>query len=379
MCGAAPLDNSAVVRQSTKTVNRCALDSAHIPRNPQTTSTNRSCASTVPKTETDVFQIIRESLEDQGFSAVTASIICNSWRGSTKLQYGTYLKKWLHFCRQRQVDFMQVSVQIILEFLTELFKAGLGYSGISSAKAVVMNFVVLTANLDLEKHNFVLNKFMRGVFALKPALPRYSVTWDVSRVLDYLKTQSPAEALTLRALTCKLATLLLLLTGQRGQTIHSLQVSSVTCKADMLILRFPSLLKTSRPGKHTAEVVLPAFAPDPRLCVVQTFQAYITRTKRYRKGLGKLFIITVRPFTPVSRDAFGKWIRETLMKAGIDLSIFGPHTVRAASTSKACAVGVPLATIVRTAGWEASNTFRKFYHRPIVRSAEFAEGILNTL
>ena len=93
----------------------------------------------------------------------------------------------------------------------------------------------------------------------------------------------------------------------------------------MLILRFPSLLKTSRPGKHIAELVLPAFAPDPRLCVVQTFRAYITRTKRYRKGLGKLFIITVRPFSPVSRDAFGKWIRETLLKAGIDLNFWAPY------------------------------------------------------
>ena len=79
-------------------------------------------------------------------------------------------------CRQRQIDCMQVSVQIILDFLTGLFESGLGYSGISSAKAAVMNFVALTSNLNLEKYNFVLNKFMRSIFALKPALPRYNVT-----------------------------------------------------------------------------------------------------------------------------------------------------------------------------------------------------------
>ena len=122
MCGAAALDNPAVVRTGSKTSHRCALDPASIPRDPKTTSTDRSDTPTVSKAETDVFQIIRESLESQGFSTITASIICNSWRGSTKLQYGAYLKRWLLFCRKRQVNLMQVSVHVILDFLTELFQ-----------------------------------------------------------------------------------------------------------------------------------------------------------------------------------------------------------------------------------------------------------------
>ena len=271
---------------------------------------------------------------------------------------------------------MHISAVLVLDFLTELYNSGLGYSALGSAKAAILNFVTLTSGSSLAHAEPIFHKFMRGVFARRPALPRYGVTWDVDIVLRYLKSQSPPDALGLRALSCKLATLLVLLTGHRGQSIHSLNLQAITCSANRLVLRFDTLLKTSRPGKHMSEVVLPAFDQEPGLCVVRTYKAYITRTKRYRKSKGKLFIITIKPFTPISRDAFGHWIRHTLAKAGIDLGIFGCHTCRGAATSKVKAAGVPLATIIKTAGWESSNTFRKFYDRPINRSVEFASTVL---
>ena len=97
-----------------------------------------------------------------------------------------------------------------------------------------------------------------------------------------------------------------------------------------------------------SEVVLPAFDQETGLCVVRTYKAYVTRTKRYRKSSGKLFIITVKPFTPVSRDAFGKWGRPLL------------------------------SIIIKTSGWEPSNTFQKFYDRPINRSVIIADKILES-
>ena len=143
----------------------------------------------------------------------------------------------------------------------------------------------------------------------------------------------------------------------------------------MLILRFGELLKTSRPGKHLPEIILPAYHSEG-LCVVHTYKAYIKRTRKLRGSQGRLFIQTVKPHRPVQRDTFGKWIRVTLQLAGVDMGVFAPHSSRSAATSAAKAKGVPLATILRTAGWESANTFRKFYDLPVVRDPKFAETVL---
>ena len=44
----------------------------------------------------------------------------------------------------------------------------------------------------------MMAKFMKGVFSLRPLEPKYFVTWDVRQVLDFLKTWSPAESLSLK-------------------------------------------------------------------------------------------------------------------------------------------------------------------------------------
>ena len=367
-----------MVRSSTETVHRSSFSAAQKPRSAVTTSSNGSKTSVLGQDKTDPFQNIREALQTRGLSSQTSKIITEAWRNSTKSQYKNYIQKWIQFCSERQASAVQISINLVLEFFTVLFNKGLSYSALNSAKAAVLNYVSLISGVQLNLDMQLITKFMKGVFSARPALPRYGVTWDVAAVLKYLKSQSPLEALTCLALSRKLAMLLLLLSGQRGQSIHLLEIKAIECQSSVLILRFNKLLKTSRPGKHLEEIVLPAFEQDPSLCVVTTYKAYVARTKRYRKGQGKLFLSTLKPFKPITRDTFGKWIKFVLGQAGIDLAQFGVHSTRVASTSMAWSKGVPLQTIIRTAGWEADNTFRKFYKRPVTRSGDFAQSILTS-
>ena len=55
-------------------------------------------------------------------------------------------------------------------------------------------------------------------------------------------------------------------------------------------------------------------------------------------------------------------------KAGLDISIFTPHSVRADSTSAAKRARVPISTILTTAGWTKDNMFRKYYDKPICKT-----------
>lgn len=68
-------------------------------------------------------------------------------------------------------------------------------------------------------------RFLKGVFNLQPPVPRYKEVWNVSIVLRFLKTLSPVASLSLKNLSLKLVMLLSLLTAQRGQTLHLLDIS----------------------------------------------------------------------------------------------------------------------------------------------------------
>ena len=54
------------------------------------------------------------------------------------------------------------------------------------------------------------------VFNLRPPKVKYSVTWDVGKVILYLKTHFPAELLSLKTLTLKLAMLIALMNANRA-------------------------------------------------------------------------------------------------------------------------------------------------------------------
>ena len=84
----------------------------------------------------------------------------------------------------------------------------------------------------------------------------------------------------------------------------------------------------------------------------------------------------VIPHKPVTRDTIRRWTKMGLVKAGVDMSIFTPHSTRAASASKAVAK-VPLKTVLRTVGWRRSSTFATYYHKPVQKGKTFGEAVLS--
>ena len=92
----------------------------------------------------------------------------------------------------------------------------------------------------------------------------------------------------------------------------------------------------------------------------------------------KLFLSFQKPFKPLSRQSISRWIRDTLTAAGIDTTVFTPHSVRAASTSAAHTAGVPIQVILATAGWSGVQTFARFYHKPIAKDQAFSTTLLSS-
>ena len=64
--------------------------------------------------------------------------------------------------------------------------------------------------------------------------------------------------------------------------------------------------------------------------------------------------------------------------AGIDTTVFKPHSTRGAATSAAKAANVPIQEIMNTAGWRSVSILAKFYNRPIRSDKNFAEAVLSS-
>ena len=66
-----------------------------------------------------------------------------------------------------------------------------------------------------------------------------------------------------------------------------------------------------------------------------------------------------------------------IIKAGIDINVYKPHSIRSAAASKAKVANASLLEIMQTAGWSSAATFAKFYDREIEQGSSFADGVLS--
>ena len=273
------------------------------------------------------------------------------------------------------MDPLQPSINLVIEFLYDLYKSGVQYSGIGTARSALSGFLSLCSEGQVDIGNSVLvKKFMRGGFNKRPALPKYRTTWNPDIVLNYLSSLS--SNLILLQLSQKVGMLLLLLTGQRGQSIHLLKVEDVIFHEDSLELQFSVVLKHTRPGVHQDNIRFQSYIQNKSLCIVSLLREYIDRTSNLRGQETQLFISTQAPFKGVARATILRWVKRVMDKAGIDVKCFKPHSTRPAASSHAKAKGAPLSVIMNTAGWTQNSTFRKFYDKPVQGKSCFQSAIL---
>ena len=109
---------------------------------------------------------VREALARSGIHGQTADIIIDSWRPSTTKQYRCYIKKWLQFSNTRQIDPFNPPINSVLDFLTEQFSSGVGYSTINVAYSALSSVVARQGN-DTICENKLIKRFLKGVFNKK--------------------------------------------------------------------------------------------------------------------------------------------------------------------------------------------------------------------
>ena len=124
-------------------------------------------------------------------------------------------------------------------------------------------------------------------------------------------------------------------------------------------------------------VKLSAYPHEEKLCVVSRCSVYLERTNPLRGNETRLFITHQKPQKKKGRDTIRRWIRQIMTRAGIDISVYKPHSVRSAASSKAKANNASLQEIMKPAGWSSAATFARFYDKKIDTGSCIAISVLS--
>ena len=253
----------------------------------------------------------------------------------------------------------------------------MGFSGISTAKAALSS--VITYHGKPLGQNYWVSQFMTGLARQLPRQPRYSEIWDPDVVLKFLKTWSPAKFLNLFQLSVKTILLILLVSGQRLQTITKLSLDNMTHRKRTFYFVITDNLKHSRGYSPATEVTCKNFPADARLCVENYLKAYLKRTEPIRTSR-TLFVTTTKPHGAATQATLARWVRLGLQKAGINTHKYGPGSTRAAAANKALRQGVPIQSILKNASWASKTTFTTWYKKPVeAKKPAFQEAVLSVV
>jgi hypothetical protein len=291
--------------------------------------------------------------------------------------YSTYISRWHSFCKSKQWDHIHASVQQGLAFLQYLLTSGSGYSVINTARSALSALIIMPSGSTFGSHPDV-TLFMRGVFNIKPIQPKYVSTWDPTQVLNFLESWNPASAISLEKLTLKVVVLILLVTGQRPQIVHKLNITSLKTGIDAheFALELTDF-KQGRVNYKPNAILLRAYPPNKCLCIFHYLSIYLQRTALLRKDNTQMILTFKRPYKPASPNTISRWIKCVLQQAGVDVETFSAGSIRSASTSKARQQGAPIQQILDMGGWSRDTTFNRFYNQKVLPTP-FANRVLHS-
>ena len=243
-----------------------------------------------------------------------------------------------------------------MEFLADQYDLGLQYRSINTLHSALSTTHPQVDEVNVGSHPLV-QRLLKGIFNSRPSAPRYNGTWDVSTVVEYLRSCCTDE-LSILDLGRKVVTLMALANADRCSDLAAL---------DRDYLRWtPSGVQFTvvRLTKRTVHYL--SLSGDVEVCPGSSLRLYLSKTAERVCDLSKpksVFLTSRKPFRGARPGTLGHYIKDILKKSGINTDQFSAHSTRSASTSQACAKGVPMSEILKVANWSSGSVLEQFYHR----------------
>ena len=137
--------------------------------------------------------------------------------------YGQSCEMFNEVLVDSKIDPFCSSVASVADYLTELLKQGKSYRTINSHRSAISAFHPPIGGVRVGQHELIC-KVVGACFNANPPQPRYVVTWDVDKVLDYIHMLGDNSTLSNKCLTLKLSMLLALSSAGRCSDLRALDV-----------------------------------------------------------------------------------------------------------------------------------------------------------
>ena len=224
----------------------------------------------------------------------------------------------------------------------------------------------------------VLHDLLRSFRVEAPARSVTPPSWDLLKVLEYLKSPvfEPLHQSSLRDLTRKTLFLVALASAKRVSELQALSRIVSFSSSVAAVLYVPEFLaKTEtavRPFPRTFAIQsLADFAaglPDELLCSVRALSEYVARTSRIVNRPGRLFVSSRCPSRAMSKNGMSFLLREVIVNSGAssgDVAAPRTHSIRGIATSSAFFKNWSLPSILEAASWRSNTVFTSFYLKDV--------------
>ena len=127
---------------------------------------------------------LHRSFQTMQISPEVREILLSAWRPNTTKSYTLAWNKWNSWCVEHHCDPISPPLPAVLNFLGSQFLAGHAYRSLNVYRSALSAILPQVDAQKVGSHPLV-SQFLRGVFHLRPPLPRYTETWDVSKVIFF--------------------------------------------------------------------------------------------------------------------------------------------------------------------------------------------------
>ena len=108
----------------------------------------------------------------------------------TSKYYSPHLRRWFQFCADKHLGHLNADVSKGTEFLTRYFiTSKCEYLPLNTARSTLSSILLFSNGNTFVKHPLI-QRVLKGMSKLKPALPRCTVTYDVTHGSNYIRTNS---------------------------------------------------------------------------------------------------------------------------------------------------------------------------------------------
>ena len=151
-----------------------------------------------------------------------AGLLLASWAPKTRTNYEV---EWVQYCQDNNItNLSYATYEQAMSFLAYLFHKENSNSSVIAVPWSAVSAILLLKEGKTFGESQEVSKMLKEIFKLRLTFPKYTVIYDPDIILPYMDALPTNTSLLLEDLTKMLCTLLSLLSGQRCQTIASLDL-----------------------------------------------------------------------------------------------------------------------------------------------------------